>query len=401
MSTTRLYLDNAATSFPKPPEVLEAMSRFMREFGVSPGRGAYRETVQAGQMVRRCRQRINSLINGSSPDHILFTLNCTDALNLAIKGLIGNHRSRDERVHVITTMLDHNSILRPLNALIERDSGISQTRVTWDPATTIIDPDDVRRAITSDTKLLAIAHGSNVTGALQPIAELGAICRERDVVFLVDAAQTLGHVPIDVQAANVDLLAFPGHKGLLGPLGTGGLFIRPGLESRIDSVREGGTGTMSERDIQPDSMPDKYETGSSNAVGIVGLDAGTQWILERGVESLWQHEQKMVNTMLHGLRDVQGLRLLGPCEALQRCAVFSFVVDGMEPTELAAVLEDRYEILGRAGLHCAPRAHELLGTAAMGGAMRLSFGPFNSLADVQRATAAVGELCRELASVPG
>jgi cysteine desulfurase family protein len=399
MSASRLYLDNAATSFPKPPEVLEAMTRFMREFGVSPGRGAYRETVEAGRIVRHCRQRLNALIHGASSDHIIFALNCTDALNLAIKGVVAHSRARGERVHVITTMMDHNSILRPLNALIERDSAISQTRIACDPKTTIVDHDDLRSAISTDTKLVAIAHGSNVTGALQPIAELGAICRERGIVFLVDAAQTLGHVPIDVEAACIDLLAFPGHKGLLGPLGTGGLYIRPGVESRIDSMREGGTGTMSEHDVQPESMPDKYEPGSSNAVGIVGLEAGVRWITERGVESLWQHEQRLVAPMLEGLRNVPGLRLLGPDQASQRCGVFSFVIDGFEPMEIAAVLEDRYGILGRAGLHCAPRAHELLGTMAHGGAMRLSVGPFNTESDVMRTTEAVGELCRELASM--
>jgi cysteine desulfurase / selenocysteine lyase len=307
-ASRRLYFDNAATSFPKPPEVAAAMIRYATELGASPGRGAYRESIEAGRLVQQCRARLNTLINGQSPSHVVFTLNCTDAINLAIKGMARFHRRRREPMHVVTTWMDHNSILRPLHALAEE--GVTQTRLACDPATGLVDPKHVAAAIRADTRLVAVIHGSNVSGTLQPIEAIGAICRARNVPLLVDAAQTIGHLPLDVQRMHIDLLAFPGHKGLLGPLGTGGLYIRPGLEQRIDSVREGGTGSVSERDTQPLELPDKYESGSANAVGIIGLSEGVKWILDRGVDSLWAHEQRLMQVMLDGL---------GPAAAASRC----------------------------------------------------------------------------------
>ncbi|MEX1017133.1 MAG: aminotransferase class V-fold PLP-dependent enzyme, partial [Phycisphaeraceae bacterium] len=257
----RLYMDNAATSFPKPPGVLEAMTRFATELGASPGRGAYAEAREAGRLMHQCRERINSLIHGENPGHVIFTLNTTDALNMAIHGLVRPHSQHN---HVITTALDHNSVLRPFNRLATCD-GIEQTRIPCDPVTGLVDPGDIQKAITPRTCLIAVVHGSNVTGTLQPVAEIGAIAREHDVPFLVDAAQTLGHLPVDVQRDHIDLLAAPGHKGLLGPLGTGFLYIRPGLEKQMRTVREGGTGSVSEHDVQPDFMPDRFEPGSHNA----------------------------------------------------------------------------------------------------------------------------------------
>lgn len=393
----RLYFDNAATSFPKPPEVAAAVSRFLTEIGASPGRGSYAEAIEAGRLLARCRERLNRLIGGESPDHIVFTLHTTDALNLAIKGIVSHHRRLDEPAHIVTTWMDHNSILRPLNQLIPQ--GVDVTRVKVDPHTGVVDPDDIHRAIRKDTRLVATIHGSNVTGALQPVADIGTICRGHNVPFLVDAAQTVGHLPIDVKAMRIDLLAFPGHKGLLGPLGTGGLYIRPGLEKSIDTLREGGTGSLSERDIQPTTMPDKYEPGSHNAPGIIGLSEGVQWILDQGVENLWRHERRLIEIMLDGLRGQPGLRLLGPATPDDRCGVFSITIDGLEPSELAGILEEHYGILCRAGVHCAPLAHETMGTRSSGGATRLSLGPFLTEDDVRYAAGAIAEICREHASL--
>jgi cysteine desulfurase / selenocysteine lyase len=393
----RLYFDNAATSFPKPPEVAAAVVRYLTEIGASPGRGAYAEAIEAGRIVARCRELVNRLINGASPDHVVFTLHTTDALNLAIKGIVSHHRRLDEPVHIVTTRMDHNSILRPLNELIPR--GIQVTRIAVDPQSGLVDPDDIRKAIRSHTRLVATIHGSNVTGSIQPVGSIGATCAERGVPFLVDAAQTIGHLPIDVQAMNIDLLAFPGHKGLLGPLGTGGLCIRPGLERSIDTLREGGTGSMSDRDIQPTAMPDKYEAGSANAPGLAGLAAGVEWILNRGVERLWQHEQRLIELMIDGLRQLPGLHLLGSQTAENRCGVFSFVIDGLEPAALAGILEEHYGILARAGIHCAPLAHETLGTRASGGATRLSLGPFLTEDDVRYAVQSIAEVCHEHAAL--
>ena len=287
-------MDNAATSFPKPPAVHQAMMRFATDIGASPGRGGYAEAREAGRLMGVCRQRLVKLIHGDAqaPQQVIFTLNTTDALNLAIRGLLqpgAAHRPAGHRGHMITTWLDHNSVLRPFNALIDQ-WGLRQTRVECDPQTGLVDPEDIRRAIRPDTGLIAVVHGSNVTGTLQPIRAIGAIARAHQVPFLVDAAQTLGHVPLDVEADGIDLLAFPGHKGLHGPLGTGGLWIRPGLEQSMRPIREGGTGSVSERDTQPDFLPDRFEAGSHNAIGIIGLSEGVAWVLEQTVAKLWRRE---------------------------------------------------------------------------------------------------------------
>ncbi|MCX5659842.1 MAG: aminotransferase class V-fold PLP-dependent enzyme [Planctomycetota bacterium] len=388
----RVYFDNAATSFPKPPAVHEAMARFATELGASPGRGAYAEAREAGRLMFQCRERINQLIHGQDPRHVVFTLNTTDALNLAIRGLL---RSGD---HVVTTWMDHNSVLRPLNALAD-SLGVEQTRVECDPQTGIVAPDDIRKALRPNTRLVAIIHGSNVTGSLQPIAEIGRLVRAHGCTFLVDAAQTLGHVPIDVQQDCIDLLAFPGHKGLLGPLGTGGLYIRPGVEKLLRTVREGGTGSASDLDTQPDFMPDRFEPGSHNAIGIIGLSEGVKWILDQGVETLWKHEQALCRVMLEALTDsagMPGLTLFGPKGIRGRCGVFSVRVEGFDhPQSLSDLLESRYGLLTRSGLHCAPLAHRTFGTQELGGMSRLSVGPFLSHQDVLYACDAISQICIE------
>jgi cysteine desulfurase/selenocysteine lyase len=233
--------------------------------------------METGALIAECRRRLNRLFHGQDANHFVFALNCSDALNLAIKGLIDPGLKSN---HAICTHIDHNSILRPLNALQDQGA-VEQTRVRVDQKTGLVDPDEIRKSIRRDTRLIAITHASNVTGTVQPIREIGKIAREHDVPFIVDAAQSVGHVPIDVQADNIDLLAAPGHKGLLGPLGTGFLYIRPGLENSLRPIREGGTGSVSENDRQPDFLPDKYEPGSHNAIGIVGLSEGVKLRLPR------------------------------------------------------------------------------------------------------------------------
>lgn len=386
----RIYLDNAATSFPKPPRVLEAMERYARELGASPGRGSYAESVESGRLVAVCRSRIRRLIGGERDEQVIFTLNCSDALNLGIKGVV---RPGD---HVITTELDHNSILRPLNRLVG-EGMVTQTRLACDPSTGRADPDDLVRAIRPNTRLIAALHGSNVTGTIEPIAEFGRIAREHGVLLLVDAAQTLGHVPVDVRSMNIDLLAAPGHKGLLGPLGTGFLYIRPGVEKQMATVREGGTGSASESDVQPEFMPDRFEPGSHNTPGIVGLSEGVNYILERGVEAMWTHEQRLIREFLSELeaQRAAGIQVYGPRIPHHRCAVFSVRVEGMDPVGLSMLLEERYGLLTRSGLHCAPGAHATIGTAGAGGTTRLSFGAFTSVEDVRLAAQALGEICRE------
>ncbi|HSU66221.1 MAG TPA: aminotransferase class V-fold PLP-dependent enzyme [Tepidisphaeraceae bacterium] len=387
MSPRRLYLDNAATSFPKPKTVLEAMTRYATELGASAGRGAYQEAVDTGALMTECRRRLNRLFHGQKPEHFVFTLNCSDGLNLAIKGLIDPRQTG----HAICTHIDHNSILRPLKAM-EEYGWIETTRVPVEGSTGLVDPDDIRRAIRPDTKLIAITHVSNVTGTIQPIREIGKIAREAGIPFIVDAAQSAGHVPIDVQADLIDLLAAPGHKALLGPLGTGFLYIRPGLEKVLRPLKEGGTGSVSEQDRQPEFMPDKYEPGSHNAIGIAGLSEGVRWVAEQTVEKLAAHDMDLVRVFLDGISDIEGLTLFGPQGVKHRIGVFSIRVEGYDPQELAAVLETSYGILTRPGIHCAPLAHEAIGTAATGGTTRFSFGPFVTRQDVQFATDALAQI---------
>jgi cysteine desulfurase family protein len=383
-------MDNAATSFPKPRAVWEAMQRYAAECGASAGRGAYAEAMESAAILTQCRRKLNRLFNGENPDHFIFTFNCTDGLNLAIHGLLG----RSENARVICTAVDHNSTLRPLHALAEQKI-IQRTIVGVDPKTGLVDPEDIRRAIQKNTRLIVITHASNVTGTVQPIREIAAIARQHDIPLLVDAAQSAGHLPIDIQNDGIDLLAAPGHKGLLGPLGTGFLYIRPCLEKIIQPMRQGGTGSVSEEDRQPDFMPDRYEAGSHNAIGIAGLDAGLAWILERGIDKIATHERELIGTFLDGIDGVPGLQILGPPGVKNRVGVFSVRVEGYEPNELAAVLETSYGILTRAGLHCAPLIHETLGTLTTGGTTRLSFSPFLTSQDVQYAADALAAIAME------
>ena len=398
----RLYLDNAATSYPKPPCVIEAMTRYAEELGASPGRGAYDEARRSGELLWRCREAILRLAHGgreiASPERVIFTLNCSDALNLAIRGAVGrSNRINGAPPHVVTTAMEHNSVLRPLNELRERGE-VEVTIVPADPATGIVDPDEVLRAVRGDTALVAVVHASNVSGSIQPIGRIGPVLRARGVPFLVDAAQTIGHLPIDMDALGIDLLAFPGHKGLLGPLGTGALVMREGMDTLIDTVREGGTGSRSEEDTQPRELPDKYEPGSHNAIGIAGLLASCEWLLSRGVNSVAAHERELTEVVMRGMTPLLGdsLRLLGPLNVEHRVGVFGLVVDGTRPSDFADRLEREFGVLARAGLHCAPRAHETFGTkthargAEHAGATRLSVGAFTTVEDVERAVEAIG-----------
>ncbi|GJQ30868.1 MAG: cysteine desulfurase [Phycisphaerae bacterium] len=410
----RLYLDNAATSYPKPACVYEAMLAYAQDCGASPGRGQYAESREGARLIRQARERLARLLNAERPEAIVFTLNTTDALNLAIKGVARAARLAaggrfPTGTRVITTAMDHNSVLRPYHALAEE--GAEVVHVEADPDTGEVAPERVIAAMDAGSMpmLVAVNLASNVAGTIQPAAEMGAACRARGVPLLIDAAQAVGHIPVDVEALGCDLLAFPGHKGLMGPQGTGGLYIRPGFEARVATTREGGTGSWSEQDAQPTSMPERFEAGSHNTMGIVGLSAAVGWMLERGVASLRAHEEALIEAMLAGLREAgvrhpfwpvlegpcTAMRLLGPAEASRRVAVFALVHDTLEPAEIAAILESEFGILARAGLTCAPRVHAAMGTLDRGGAVRVSFGPFVTLDDVRHVVHAIRALCQD------
>lgn len=387
-SRPRRYFDNAATSFPKPPGVTQALCDYQEQIGASAGRGAYREALEAGRMLERCRAAVRRLFHADPRDHVVFALNGTDALNIAIKSLVRPGE------HVVTTALDHNSVLRPLAALEQRWQ-VRHTIVPADAASTRVDPQDVAAAVGPRTRLVIVNHASNVTGALQPVERIGEICRRRGVWLLVDAAQTAGHVPIDFSAQPIDLLACPGHKGLLGPLGTGILLIRHGLEERLATFREGGTGSNSERPVQPESLPDRLEAGSHNAVGLAGLLAALDWLTERTVAAVREHELDLCRQMAEALEATAELRWFGPRDPRQRVGVFSVRIEGLEPAELSAILEERFGILTRSGLHCAPLAHRTIGTDRSGGTTRLSTGVFTTSEDVRAAVEALAAVARE------
>jgi cysteine desulfurase family protein len=382
---TRIYLDNAATSWPKPEAVYRAVDDYQRRLGAPAGRSSYDEAAQAERIVVSCRKKIAQLIGASDPSRIIFTLNGTDSLNLALHGLL---RPRD---HVVTTVCEHNSVLRPLRFLAERD--VTTTYVPCD-SDGYVDPDAIRRAITAETRLIAMIHASNVTGALQPAAEVGRIAAEHGVFFLLDAAQSLGQVPIDVSQLGCHLLAAPGHKGLLGPLGTGVLWVAPDVEEHLLPLRQGGTGTRSDEDVQPTSLPDRYESGNLNLPGIAGLEAGVSHVLETGPQRIQAHSRTLVERLLAGLNDSARLRLYGPKSGDSRVGVVSLNVADYDPQELAALLDAQWSIQARAGLHCAPRMHAALGTLPRG-TLRFSLGHFTTSEQIDAAIAAIADIAAQ------
>lgn len=398
----RLYLDNAATSLPKPDAVGWAMFNVLHLNPASPGRGLYKESREAEHILREARELLAQLFRASEPDHFVFTQNGTDALNLAIKGVVRHARRQrpGESLHVVTTTLEHNSVLRPIAALAQ-DPGhtLDITHVAADPATGHVSPLALERAITARTALVVATHASNVTGAIQPIADIGQRCRSQGVPFLVDAAQTAGHLPIDLSQLPLDLLVAPGHKGLLGPAGTGILYVRPEFADRIEPTREGGTGTFSELAAHPTAFPHKFESGTPNTPGIAGLAAALRHLLamppnpalarELTVAMLSALRQHGIRTQdsLGGVGPLRAFRLLGPSSPDGRLPIFSLVHDHLSPAELAILLESQHRILARAGLHCAPLIHHALD--APHGSLRLSLGHFNHVSDVQAVTKAL------------
>ena len=374
-----IYLDNAATTFPKPRGVPEAVNRALTQFGANPGRSAHRLSLRAAHEVWRCRERLAAFFNAPDTARIAFCLNCTDALNMAIQG------SLRPGMHVITTALEHNSVLRQL-APLRRAGNISLTILPPDESGTV-SAARFAQAMTHETGLVICTHASNVTGAIQPVGEIAALCRVRGVRFVVDMAQTAGLLPIDLQAIGCDLAALPGHKGLYGPMGTGALCVAPGVELR--PLRRGGTGSSSQSVYQPDELPDSLESGTLNLPGIAGLDAGIAFIAGHAAE-VRGVERELLSRLLEGLAGL-GARILGPQDAEGRVGVVSFNLGSTPSTDIADALsgdDDSGCIAVRAGLHCAPLAHEHYGTLEQG-AVRISLGAFNTLQDVEVALMAL------------
>ena len=365
-----IYLDNAATSHPKPESVYQAVMHAMREVGASPGRGGHRRSLEAGRIMFQAREAAAALFSVPDSSRIIFTHSATEALNMALRGTLA---AGD---HVISSSMEHNSLVRPLHLLEKQGVGLTIVQAGADG---VIDPDDVRRAVTPRTRMIAIGHVSNVSGSIQPIERISAIAREAGALFLLDAAQSAGSLPIDVVSCAIDLLAAPGHKGLYGPQGTGLLYAAPRVALR--PLLAGGTGTSSTSEEQPASLPEGFEAGTHNLPGIAGLKAGMEFVMEQGVAVIGAHERALVTYAIERLRELPQVTLHCPSDPALRGAVLSFTVGGRDSSAIAFELDQRFDIAVRAGLHCAPRAHRTLGTFP-GGTVRMSPGWFTTREDI-------------------
>jgi cysteine desulfurase family protein len=381
-----VYFDNPATSWPKPPQVKEAMNRFMEEIGANPGRSGHSRSIEAARIVYETREALSVLFHVKDSSRIVFTLNATESINLALKGLL---KPGD---HVITSSMEHNSVMRPLRDLEKKRIELSVIPCSNEG---MLDPQEVEKKIRSNTRMVVLNHASNVTGTLLPIEEVGFITRRHDLLFLVDAAQTAGAYPIDVEKGGIDLLAFTGHKSLYGPQGTGGLAIGEGVnEKEMIPLKQGGTGSRSEFEEQPDFLPDCFESGTPNGVGLAGLLAGVQVVLEKGVEQIRQNEMALIIKLVKGLKNIPQVKLYGPELQEDRIATLSFNFTHLSPSNGALRLEKEFGILCRPGLHCAPSAHRTIGTFPKG-TIRFGLSFFNTEAEVETTVQAISQISQQ------
>ena len=379
-----IYLDNAATTFPKPEEVYEEVMKCMREYGANPGRSGHRLALEAGRVIYDTRETLSKMFNIKNTMNLAFTCNGTDGLNIAIKGIF---KSGD---HVITSTMEHNSVLRPLKDIEKK--GVELTIVECDEKG-FINLDDIEKSIKENTKAIITTHASNVTGTIFPIKQIGELAHANNLIYIVDAAQTAGLYDIDVVDMNIDVLVFPGHKSLLGPQGTGAIYI--GEDICIDCTKQGGTGSSSESLIQPDIMPDKFESGTPNTPGIAGLGKGAKFIMNRGMRNIRLHEQELTKYFLDGLNEIEEIIIYGPNDAEKQAPVISINIKDADSSEVGYLLDSEFDIAVRTGLHCAPLAHETIGTL-QSGTIRFSIGYFNTKDDIDQALDALRSIIKEL-----
>jgi cysteine desulfurase family protein len=377
-----IYLDNGATSYPKPEAVYRFMDSFFRDFGVNPGRSGYDMCMETGALVDNTRKMLADFFGGEDPDRLCFGYNSTDALNLIIFGLL------NPGDHAISTTVEHNSVLRPLYHQTTLN-GIEVDYVRFD-AKGFVDPDDIKQKIKTNTRLVIINHASNVIGTVQPVGAIGRICREKGVPFAIDASQSAGKVPIDIDKDHIDIVAFTGHKSLLGPTGIGGLYVREGIDIR--HTRAGGTGVRSADRMHLNDYPYRLEYGTGNVMGIAGLHAGLKWIAQQGIDTIHAHEMKLARMVRDGLMAIDGVTLHCQDDLMDHISVLSFNIDGMEALDTGTLLDGEYDIACRTGLHCAPLVHEQLGTAKIGGSVRIGIGPFNTEDHMNAMIEAVSEI---------
>jgi len=380
-----IYFDNSATSWPKPESVINAMVYFMKEVGANPGRSGHRLSVEAGRIVNEAREKVAELFNVDDPMRVIFGLNATDGLNLGIRGLL------NKGDHVITTSMEHNSVMRPLRELEE--CGQIQLTVVQCTKEGFLTTEDVAEAFKKNTKLVVVNHASNVVGSILPIREIGKLVREKeDAFFMVDTAQTGGCIPIDMKADSMDLLAFTGHKGLLGPQGTGGLILGEKVNPKyLKPLKSGGTGSRSELEKQPQFLPDRYESGTMNTVGLAGLAAGVEFVLKEGVEKIHQKEMRLTARFLKGASEIEGLHIYGGLDEKRQTSTLSFNLKGISPSEAGLMLDENYGILCRVGLHCSPSAHKTIGTFPEG-TVRFGMGYFIKEEEVDYSLEALKEM---------
>lgn len=379
-----IYFDNAATSFPKPEIVYESIMRVMREYGANPGRSGHGLALRLGREIYQTRELLAGLFNIDDPMNIIFTHNGTESLNLGIKGIL---KKGD---HVITSSMEHNSVLRPLKAL-ERE-GIQLTIVEGDSKGRI-DPRDIEENIRPNTRLIAITHISNLTGTIMPIEEIGSIARKHDIYYLLDAAQSAGVYNIDIKANHIDLLAMPGHKGLLGPQGTGILYIGENID--LKEIKQGGTGSTSHLLDQPDLSPDRYESGTPNGPGIVGLGTGVKYILDKGIDKIRKHEEELTMYFIEELKKINDVKIYGPMNIEEQAPVVAINIGDRDSSEISYILDSEYNIAVRPGLHCTPAAHKTIGSFRQG-AVRFSFGLFNTMEEVETGIKAIRKISKEM-----
>jgi cysteine desulfurase/selenocysteine lyase len=380
-----IYLDNAATSWPKPPEVLKAMVDVLERAGGNPGRSGHRLSIEAARVMYDARENIARFFNSGDPTRIIFTSNATHAMNIVLRGLL---KPGDR---VVTSSMEHNAVMRPLRSLEKRGLILDVVPCASDG---MLDVNDIATAVDLNTRLVVINHASNVAGTVLPIAEVASIVHRAGALLLVDAAQTAGALPIDVRAFGIDLLAFTGHKGLQGPPGIGGLVIGDHVDaSQIEPLMQGGTGSQSELEEQPEHLPDKFESGTPNIVGIAGLLAGINWVTDRGIEAIRAQEKELTGALIAGLSDIAGVRVYGTHDPEESVAIVSFTATGRRVSEVGLRLDEDYCILARVGLHCAPAAHKTIGTFPEG-TVRLAPGVFTRVDDVKEAVSAVEKVVR-------
>ena len=379
-----IYLDNASTSFPKAPNVASAMADYITNRGININRGSYALAYDVEDIIYTTRQRLNTLFNGHDSSHVIFTQNVTMSLNIVIKGLL---KAGD---HVLVSSMEHNAVMRPLTQLLDKD--ITFDTIPCD-STGYIQMESIEPLIRPNTVALIINHASNVCGTIQPLESIGPICKAHNLQFIVDAAQTAGVIPIDVKACHIDALCFTGHKGLLGPQGIGGIILTKEMAQTLVPLIAGGTGSFSHLETMPTHMPDAFEAGTLNLPGIIGLNEGLSYIESQRMENIHNHELALTQAFLEGLQSIDVVNIIGKQDIQDRTAVVSITIDSMDPASIAYELESTYHIMTRVGLHCAPRAHQTLGTYPEG-TVRFSFGYANTHKDVETALSALHRILK-------